>query len=121
MSTYIDPSEILKGVQASQQYGATASADLSKPFYASIPDMSIASSQNASHIIGGVQNIGRQMLDAMTASKNSIDDQVQAHQDRQRRSQPYDFQPDLNDLRPTAAHGFPSELANEFFAPFMKK
>jgi hypothetical protein len=121
MSTYIDPSEILKGVQASQSYGSAASSDMSAPFNSSIPDMSTASSQNASKIIGGVQDIGRKMLDSMSSAKNSIDNQVMAHQDRQRRTQSYDFQPDLNDLRPTDAHGFPSELADEFFAPFMKK
>lgn len=121
MSTYIDPKEILKAVQASMSYSSKASSDMSAPFNSSIPDMSTASSQNASNILDGVQGIGREMLDKMSSARNSIDNQVMAHQDRQRRTQSYDFEPNLDDLRPTDAHGFPSELADEFFAPFLNK
>jgi len=119
--SYIDPKEILKGVLGAQQFSASSAAELSKSFNNSISDMSTASSQNASKIIDDIQAVGAKMLESMSHAKKSIDDQVLVHQDRQRRSQPYDFEPDLNDLRPTAAHGYPSEFADEFFSPFLKK
>ncbi len=117
----IDPKEMLAASKAAHQYGHSASASMSAPFIESVPDMNAASSQNASQMMFGVQDIGAKMLGNMTAIKDSIDRQVFVHQDKQRRQKSYDFQPDMTDLRPTDAQGFPKELADEFFAPFMVK
>ncbi len=94
---------------------------MAAPFLESVPNMNTASSQNASQMMFGVQDVGAKMLGNMTAIKDSIDRQVFVHQDKQRRQKSYDFQPDMSDLRPTDAQGFPKELADEFFAPFIVK
>ena len=117
----INPAEILAASQAAQQFGQTHNAAMSAPFIAATPGMTIASSTNASQIIGGVQNVGAQMLQQMASIRQSVDSQLFAHQDAQRRQQSYDFKPDMSDLRPTDAKGFPKELHNEFFSPFVQK
>lgn len=117
----IDPKEMLAATTAAQKYGQDASASMAAPFLASVPDMSTASSQNASQMMFGVQDVGSKMLGNMSAIKDSVDSQLFIHQDKQRRQKSYDFQPDMSDLRPTDAQGFPKELANEFFAPFTIK
>jgi len=117
----IDPKEILAASSAAQQFGQTSQQAMSAPFLASIPDMSVAAGSNASQVIGGVQQIGSQMLGHMTAIKNSVDAQVFSHQDAQRRQKTYDFKRDMSDLRPTDAQGFPEELGDQFFAPFRTK
>lgn len=117
----IDPKEMLAASSAAQQFGYNAGASMSAPFIEGAAGMSIDSSSNASSVIGGVQDIGAKMLAQMSDVKKSIDQQVFSHQDAQQRQKTYDFQPDMSDLRPSDARGFPSELANEFFAPFMRK
>ncbi|KMN30916.1 hypothetical protein VI26_20525 [Chromobacterium sp. LK1] len=117
----IDPAEILKACNAAQQYGQNAGSKMAEPFLNAVPDMSIASGSNASNLIGNVQDVGRQMLDQMSAIKSAVDKQVAVHQDQQRRQKTYDFQPDMSDLRPSDAKGFPTEMPEAFFAPFMKK
>ncbi|CAG9269902.1 hypothetical protein BCEP4_590007 [Burkholderia cepacia] len=84
----------------------------------SIQDMSVASTRNASNIIGNVQKIGAQMLEQMSNIKASVDKQVDAHQDAQQRQKTYDFNVNMNDLRPTNAVGFPEEMPSNFFSPF---
>ncbi|HEY4082586.1 MAG TPA: DUF6277 family protein [Burkholderiaceae bacterium] len=116
----IDPKELLAASAAVQQFGPSAHAALSASFVNAVPGMSIASSENASKIIDGVHQASAKMLKTMSTLKNSVDHQVFAHQDAQRRQKSYDFQPDMRDLRPTDAQGFPQELADRFFAPFMK-
>ncbi|WP_199225904.1 MULTISPECIES: DUF6277 family protein [Chromobacterium] len=117
----INPAEILKACSAAHQYGQSAGGSMAEPFMNSVPGMSTASGSNASNMIGNVQDVGRQMLDHMTAIKSAVDKQVAVHQDQQRRQKTYDFQPDMSDLRPSDAKGFPTEMPEAFFAPFMKK
>jgi hypothetical protein len=117
----INPKEILAASEASHAMGQTASASMSAPFMKAVPDMSIASGENASQVMGGVQQAGAQMWQLMSKAKNSIDQQVAVHQDKQRRQQTYDFSPDMTDLRPSDAKGFPKELEQDFFKPFMKR
>ncbi|WP_217806284.1 DUF6277 family protein [Chromobacterium haemolyticum] len=117
----INPAEILKACNAAHQYGQSAGGSMAEPFMNSVPGMNIASGSNASNMIGNVQDVGRQMLDHMTAIKSAVDKQVAVHQDQQRRQKTYDFQPDMSDLRPSDAKGFPTEMPEAFFAPFMKK
>jgi hypothetical protein len=117
----INPKDILAASQAAHAMGQTSSASMSSPFMQSVPSMSVESGKNASQIMGGVQQAGAQMWQQMGNVKNSIDQQVFVHQDAQRRQQSYDFNPDMTDLRPTDAQGFPKELDNQFFAPFMHK
>jgi hypothetical protein len=117
----INPAAILAASQDMMKFGQTHTSAMSEPFVASTPGMTIASSTNASQIIGGVQNVGLQMLQHMGNIRSSVDSQLFAHQDAQRRQKSYDFKPDMSDLRPSDAQGFPKELANEFFAPFVQK
>lgn len=117
----IDPKDILAASSAAQQFGQTSQQSMMEPFLKSIPDMKVASSSNAGQIIGGVQQVGQQMLNQMTAIRKSVDDQLFSHQDAQRRQKTYDFKRDMSDLRPTDAQGFPEELGDEFFAPFRTK
>ncbi|WP_179404203.1 DUF6277 family protein [Burkholderia guangdongensis] len=114
----IDPKEILSACMDAHEFGQNAGSSMAKPFMSAIPDLSVASSQNASNLIGHVQQVGGKMLDHMTNIKNSIDKQVAAHQDAQQRQKSYDFNVDMNDLRPTDAVGFPQEMPSNFFAPF---
>jgi len=117
----INPKEILAASQQAQQFGASASTSMSQPFMDAVPTMSIASGSNASQMMGGVHDVGSQMLDQFKNVKASIDQQLFTHQDEQRRAKSYDFKPDIADLRPTEAQGFPKELAGEFFQPFLHK
>ncbi len=117
----INPAEILAASMAAHAVGQTTSAAMSTPFVQSVPGMSVDSAQNASQIMGGVQQAGAQMWQQMGALKTSIDQQVFVHQDAQRRQKSYDFKPDMRDLRPSDAQGFPQELDNAFFSPFMQK
>lgn len=117
----INPKEILAASMAAHALGQTTSAAMSSPFVQAVPRMSVDSAQNASQIMGGVQQVGAQMWQQMGAVKSSIDQQVFVHQDAQRRQKSYDFKPDMSDLRPSDAQGFPKELDNEFFSPFMHK
>ena len=117
----INPKEILAASMAAHSMGHAASASMSTPFVESVPGMTVDSSKNASQIMGGVQQVGTHMWQQMSAMKNSIDQQVFVHQDTQRRQKSYDFNPDMSDLRPTDAQGFPKEFDNEFFTPFVQK
>lgn len=117
----IDPKEILAACSAAQNFGQSAQQSMMEPFMKSIPDMSVASSSNASQIIGGVMQVGQQMLKQMETIRQSVDSQLFAHQDAQRRQKTYDFKRDMSDLSPTDAAGFPEELGDEFFAPFRTK
>lgn len=117
----INPKDILAASTAAHAMGQTSSASMSSPFMQSVPSMSVDSGRNASQIMGGVQQMGGQMWQQMSKVKNSIDQQVFVHQDAQRRQQSHDFKPDMSDLRPTDAQGFPKELDNDFFSPFMHK
>ncbi|MBB5413875.1 hypothetical protein HDG34_007858 [Paraburkholderia sp. HC6.4b] len=114
----IDPKEILAACSNAHQYGQDASSSMAQPFLDSVPDMSTASSSNASNVIGGVQQIGAKMLEHMSTIKASVDKQVMMHQDKQQRQKTYDFNVDMRDLRPTTSVGFPEEMADSFFAPF---
>lgn len=91
------------------------------PFISATPGMKVAWSTNASQIIGGVHSVGAQMLQQMVSIRSSVDQQLFSHQDAQRRQQSYDFKPDMSDLPPTDAKGFPKELDKQFFAPFVQK
>lgn len=117
----INPSEILAASQAAHAMGQSSAASMSGPFIAAIPSMSVESSNNASQIMDGVQQAGADMWKKMSDIKSSIDDQVFSHQDKQRRQKSHDFEPDMSDLRPSDAQGFPKELDNDFFAPFARK
>ncbi|VWC16426.1 DUF6277 family protein [Burkholderia lata] len=114
----IDPTEILSACTSAHEVGQNASSSMAQPFMSGVPDMSVASSQNASNVIGNVQQIGSQMLGHMTNIKASVDKQVAAHQTAQQRQKSYDFNVNMNDLRPTNAAGFPQEMPSNFFAPF---
>ncbi|WDD90224.1 DUF6277 family protein (plasmid) [Burkholderia sp. FERM BP-3421] len=114
----IDPKVILAACTSAHEYGQSAGSSMAQPFMDSIPDMSVASSQNASNVIGGVHQIGGKMLDHMVNIKASVDKQVAAHQDAQQRQKTYDFNVNMNDLRPTNTVGFPQEMPSNFFAPF---
>ncbi|WP_323123570.1 DUF6277 family protein [Burkholderia alba] len=114
----IDPKEILSACTNAHEYGQSASSSMAQPFMNAVPDMSVASSQNASSLIGNVQQVGGKMLEQMSNIKASVDKQVAAHQDAQQRQKTYDFNVNMNDLRPTNAVGFPQEMPSNFFAPF---
>ncbi|AOK29365.1 hypothetical protein WS67_12570 [Burkholderia singularis] len=114
----IDPKEIFSACSDSHAYGQNASSSMAEPFISSISDMSVASSSNASNLIGHVQQVGGKMLDHMSNIKSAVDRQVAAHQDAQQRQRTYDFNVNMNDLRPTVAVGFPQEMPSNFFAPF---
>jgi predicted DNA-binding ribbon-helix-helix protein len=114
----LDPKEILAACSSAHEYGQNASGTMAQPFISSISDMSVASSSNASNLIGNVQQTGGKMLDHMSSIKASVDQQVAAHQDAQRRQKTYDFNVNMNDLRPTNSVGFPEEMPGNFFAPF---
>jgi len=114
----IDPKDILSACTNAHAYGQNAGSTMAQPFLNSVPNMSIASSQNASSMIGNVQQVGAQMLGHMSNIKSSVDQQVAAHQDAQQRQKSYDFNVNMNDLRPTTATGFPQEMPANFFAPF---
>ncbi|MCA8435389.1 DUF6277 family protein [Burkholderia seminalis] len=114
----IDPNEILSACSNAHEYGQNASSSMAQPFMSSVPDMSVASSQNASNLIGNVQQVGGKMLEHMSNIKASVDKQVAAHQDAQQRQKTYDFNVNMNDLRPTSGVGFPQEMPSNFFAPF---
>jgi hypothetical protein len=117
----INPKDILAASNAAHAMGQTSAASMSAPFMQSVPGMTVAAGQNASQIMGGVQQVGAQMWQHMSKVKSSVEQQVFVHQDAQRRQQSYDFKPDMSDLRPTDAQGFPKELDNDFFSPFMHK
>ena len=117
----INPKDILAASTAAHSMGQTASSAMAAPFMAAVPGMNVPSSANASQVMDGVQQAGSQMWQKMTDVKNGIDKQVFSHQDSQRRQKTYDFKPDMSDLRPTDAQGFPKELQTDFFAPFMHK
>jgi hypothetical protein len=114
----IDPKEIFAACSDAHAYGQSAGGSMAQPFISSIPDLSTASSSNASNLIGNVQQVGGQMLNNMTKIKASIDSQVFTHQDAQQRQKTYDFKVNNPDLRPTDAVGFPQETPSVFFAPF---
>ncbi|WP_050462880.1 DUF6277 family protein [Herbaspirillum autotrophicum] len=114
----IDPKEIMAACNEMHGYGQSAGSSLSESFINAIPDMSVASTSNASNMIGTVQQVGNKMLEQMSNIKSSIDKQVAAHQDAQRRQKTYDFDVNMSDLTPTNAVGFPQELPENFFAPF---
>ncbi|HEY4082030.1 MAG TPA: DUF6277 family protein [Burkholderiaceae bacterium] len=117
----IDPSKIFEAVQHSHNLGASSSASMAKPFMDSVMSRNIASGSNASQIADGVQQAGQQMLGQMNGIKESVLNQLAAVQDGQRREKSYDFKPNMADLRPTEAQGWPKELGNEFFKPFFGK
>lgn len=114
----IDPAAILAASTEAQQFGQSSGSSMAQPFLSSIADMSVASSSNASNLIGNVQQVGAQMLNSMTKIKASVDSQVAAKQDAQQRQKTYDFNVNKADLRPTDAAGFPQETPATFFAPF---
>ncbi|MDN7671513.1 DUF6277 family protein [Burkholderia oklahomensis] len=114
----IDPKEIFSACSNAHQYGQDASGSMAQPFMNSIPDLSTASSSNASSLIGNVQQVGSKMLEHMSTIKSAVDKQVMIHQDNQQRQKTYDFNVDMRDLRPTNAVGFPEEMPSIFFSPF---
>jgi hypothetical protein len=114
----IDPKEILSACMEAHKFGQDSSTSMADPFMSGIPDLSVASSSNASNVIGNVQEIGNKMLGHMSNIKSTIDRQLAAHQDAQQRQQSYDFNVDMSDLRPTNSVGFPQEMPSNFFAPF---
>ena len=114
----IDPAEILAACKDAHTFGQNASSTMAEPFMNAIPDLSVASSSNASMMIGQVQQVGSKMLAHMENIKAAVDRQVAAHQDAQQRQKTWDFDVDMNDLRPTDAAGFPQEMPSNFFAPF---
>jgi iron uptake system EfeUOB component EfeO/EfeM len=117
----IDPKDILAASMAAHNMGQAASSAMAAPFMSGVSGMNVASSANASQVMNGVQGAGSKMWQKMTDVKNDIDKQVFSHQDSQRRQKTYDFKPDMSDLRPTDAQGFPKELQTDFFAPFLHK
>jgi len=98
--------------------GTAARNQTTAAFMVGTPAMPVASASNASNVIDNVHQNGQQMLANLIQAKNSIDSQVAAHQEKQRSEIPSNFTPDMNDLRPTDAKGFPKELPEEYFAPF---
>jgi hypothetical protein len=116
----IDPKEIHAAFPSAEDIHQKIAETLSASFLASAPDMSIDSAANASAIASSAEDIGAKSLERMMSLKQSINQQVRAHQQAQRARQPHDFTPDMNDLRQTVAHGFPQEMADEFFARFDK-
>ncbi len=114
----IDPKAILDATHAATQFGATAQAGMTGPFTAGIASMNVASTSNSSNVIGGIQQIGQQSLGHMMEIKSSVDSQLGVHQSKQRAQQSYDFNTDMNDLRPTDARGFPNELDMDFHKVF---
>ncbi|MGH8781865.1 DUF6277 family protein [Paraburkholderia sp.] len=117
----IDLNEILAACMVAHRCGEDVSAAMAAPFMSAVASMSIAPSFNASNVIGGMQDVISQMLHHMTHLRSTIDQQVLAHQNKQRRQKPYDFQSDMSDLRLTDAQEFSNELASEFLAPFMNR
>jgi len=114
----IDPAKILEAIQSAQQLGANATSSMSKPFMENAATGNIQSGENASQINDGVTQASRAMLQNMEGMRESILNQLGAIQDKQRREKTYDFKPSMDDLRPTDAQGWPSELSGEFFKPF---
>ncbi|HYP86478.1 DUF6277 family protein [Variovorax sp.] len=117
----IDPSKIFEAVQAAHDIGASATSTMSKPFMDKVQTRDIGSGDNASQITDGVNQACQQMLGLMGGVKESVLNQLAVIQDKQRREKTYDFQPAMDDLRPTDAQGWPQELGDEFFKPFFGK
>ncbi|SMG61116.1 DUF6277 family protein [Paraburkholderia susongensis] len=117
----IDPKEIFAAIQQAHQLSQNAGNSMSQPFLDHVMSRDIQSGENASQITDGVNKACSDMLAQMGTVKDSLMNQLAAVQDKQRREKSYDFQPDINDLRPTDAQGWPKELSDEFFKPFFGK
>ncbi len=116
----INPADILAAANAAAAMGQSSAASMSSPFIQAIPSMSVGGPQNASQIMNGIHESGSKLWAEMGVLSKSMNDQVAAHQEKQRSEKPHDFKPDMSDLRPSDAKGFPKEMASDFFAPFMK-
>ena len=116
-----DPNEIILASQAAHSHGQSSRDAAAAGFMVNNPDMSVASAGNASNVIDAVHANGQAMLGSLAGVKSSIDRQVAAHQAQQTTPSAGHSPgavPDMNDLRPTDAQGFPKEDAGDFMAPF---
>lgn len=117
----IDPNEIIAACSNLSQLGEQTSGPLTTPFLAGTPAMTVDPSATSSSVISNVQNIGQTMMGQMNSIQASITQQLNTHQQNQSQQSPKDFQPNMADLRNATSHGFPNEMANEFFAKFIPK
>ena len=114
----LDPNELTAAIKSANQFGAEARTATTAGFMAGVPGTDVASASNVANVIDAVHATGLQMLGSLSQIKGSIDSQVFAHQEKQRAQRSYDYAPDMSDLRPTDAQGFPKEHAAEFLATF---
>lgn len=117
----LDPKEIIASIQASLDSNNTMQSTSSASFSAGVPGFNINGPGNASMVIGGVQGAVNSMIENMNGVKRSIDEQLDAHQAMQRAEKPQQFSPNMDDLRPTDATGFPNEIMDNFFKAFKNR
>lgn len=112
-----DPSEIISAAASAHQMGTEARNQTTTAFMVGTPAMPVTAN-HASSVIDNVHAHGQQMLNNLNSVKTKLDSQVAAHQAKQRSAIPGNFDPDMNDLRPTDAQGFPQESPEQFLAAF---
>ena len=116
----LDPQVIVSTAKSSRHFGSEARAATAGGFMAGVPGMDVNADGNAANVVGTVEATGLQMNESLAGVRSALETQLKAHQDKQRARRSFDYQPDMNDLRPTDAQGFPKELAEQFYAPFKK-
>jgi hypothetical protein len=116
----LDPNVIPDAAKAGRQHGSAERDGTTGGFMAGVPAMEVDASGNAAHVEGTVRATSMQIGSSMADVKSSIESHLKAHQAMQSARRTFDYKPDMDDLRPTHAKGFPRELPEEFLAPFKR-
>ena len=114
----LKPDVIQDTAKAAPDYGGSAREASAAGFLAGVPGMNVDASSNTANVVGTVKATGMQMQTGMDQVRGNLEGQLQAHQEMQRARRSFDYQPNMEDLRPTHAKGFPKEKPEEFYAPF---
>ncbi len=117
----LDPHVIASAAKSSPHIGSEARTTVATGFLAGVAGMDVDAASNAANVHTAVQLTSQQMRESLAGVKDAIDAQVKAHQNKQRARRSFDYQPDMDDLRPTDATGFPRELSDAFYAPFKRR
>lgn len=110
----INPTQIFQVMKSASSMGAGSQSELSAPFMQGLSSMNMSASEGAASVISNVSNTCGSMLSKLNSMTNGIQSDVAVKQATQAAARPEDFDVTKQDLRPTVATGFPSELASFF-------
>lgn len=109
-----NPAQIFQVMKSASSMGAGSQAGLSAPFMQGLSSMQMSPAEGAAAVMSNVSDTCGNMLSSLNSMTKGLQSDVAAKQAAQAAARPEDFDVTIQDLRPTVAKGFPSELASFF-------